>query len=297
VALPTWVAVGTKSESTAADLTPAAPAGYTTGDTLVIVVESANQTIAFNGSAQGFVEGPSSPQSTGTAGGSGATRLAYFWKTAASGSETMPTLAGAGLDHLTAAVMAFRGCDPTDPFDVSAGDTGSPASTSVTVPGFTTSVTDALCVGIASTRFDNSTGQVGSWANASLANVTQRVNYNSNLGNGGGFGVATGEKATAGVVGTWSATLNNSAEQARIAFALQPPVVAQIVPISTVSAGGWADQAGGTTDLHTPLADDSPSTYVQSPANPVNTLLKVGLTDIGTPGAGDVVIEIDAEQV
>lgn len=70
-----------------------------------------------------------------------------------------------------------------------------------------------------------------------------------------------------------------------------------IIPTSTVAAGGWTDHLGGTTDLHSPLADENAATYVQSPANPSNATLKLGLSDIGPPGAGDIVIEIDAEQV
>lgn len=73
--------------------------------------------------------------------------------------------------------------------------------------------------------------------------------------------------------------------------------VQTISPNATVAAGGWTDHLGGTTDLHSPLADESASTYDQSPINPTNATLKLGLTDIGTPASGDITFEIDAEQI
>lgn len=68
-------------------------------------------------------------------------------------------------------------------------------------------------------------------------------------------------------------------------------------PNSTVAAGTWLDQSASGVDLHSPLADESIATYVQSPTTPSAATMKVGLTDIGTPPAGDVTILIDVEQV
>lgn len=70
-----------------------------------------------------------------------------------------------------------------------------------------------------------------------------------------------------------------------------------ILPNATIDAGGWEDDAAGNTDLHSPLADEDPDTWIVSPANPVNETVKLGLTDIGTLGTGDLIFEIDAEQV
>lgn len=70
-----------------------------------------------------------------------------------------------------------------------------------------------------------------------------------------------------------------------------------VVPDATVSAGGWTDQLGASTNLHAPLADEDAATYIQSPANPVNATVVVGLGNPTTPGAGDVLLTIDVEQV
>jgi hypothetical protein len=54
-------------------------------------------------------------------------------------------------------------------------------------------------------------------------------------------------------------------------------------PDGTVSLSGWADQAGGTTNLHGPLADESRSTYVESVASPNGASFRVSMAN---PPAG-----------
>lgn len=75
------------------------------------------------------------------------------------------------------------------------------------------------------------------------------------------------------------------------------PQTQTIVPDTTVAAGGWVDQVGGSSDLHSPLADTDPNTYIQSPANPVAATVKLGLGPINTPAAGDIILTLDVEQV
>jgi hypothetical protein len=60
------------------------------------------------------------------------------------------------------------------------------------------------------------------WTNAGLTGVAEDTEAGTSQGNGGGFGVASGTKATAGVVGSTTATCTVSTRQARIAFALAP---------------------------------------------------------------------------
>ena len=84
--------------------------------------------------------------------------------------------------------------------------------------------------------------------------------------------------------------------------ALYPPAVeavaAMVLPNTTVDAGGWVDQDSNTTDLHSPLADSSAATWDQSPANPVNATLKLGITDLPAPTGGQkLTLEVDCEQV
>jgi len=59
------------------------------GDIGLLIVETANQAVTLSTPA-GFVEVTNSPQGTGTAGGTTATRLSVFWARATSGSMTSP---------------------------------------------------------------------------------------------------------------------------------------------------------------------------------------------------------------
>lgn len=71
-----------------------------------------------------------------------------------------------------------------------------------------------------------------------------------------------------------------------------------ISPDGTQAAGGWTDQAGGSSNLHTPLADENGTTYVQSPVTPTAAnILKLSLSDFTDPGTGAITFDIDAEQI
>jgi hypothetical protein len=64
-------------------------------------------------------------------------------------------------------------------------------------------------------------------ANTSLAALTSRLNINTNLGGGGGFGLTEGTLAIAGSMGTWTATLAGATRKAYGTLALKPaPAVA-----------------------------------------------------------------------
>lgn len=220
MAIPSFVSQSGRSESVG-DLTPLMP-DHQADDVLLCIVEAANEPIVL-GADQGFVEVANSPQGTGTAGGTSATNLAVYWKRAASGAETAPTITDPG-NHAIATVASFRGCITTgDPWDITAGDALDTATSVCTVPGGTTTVAECLIVAIGTSRFDNSVGQLGSWANPDLANVTEIVDHGTNLGNGGSIGAATGEKAVAGAFSATTAALNNAAQQARLMIALKPP--------------------------------------------------------------------------
>lgn len=72
-----------------------------------------------------------------------------------------------------------------------------------------------------------------------------------------------------------------------------------LTPNGTTAAGGWTDQAGAALDLHTPLADESSTTWIQTPSSPdPSQVAKIALSNpTAAPGPGDIIIEIDAEQI
>ena len=240
MAPPTWQATGALASGTG-NVTVNWPA-HQTNDIGLLVVESANQTIAL-GTANGFVEIPDSPQGTGTAGGSNATRLAVFWCRATSSSMASPVITDPG-DHAIAYIITFRGCKTSgNPWNVTAGDVETATTGSFTIPGDTTTVADCLVVAIISTRADVDTGRASGWTNASLASITERADlYTSVPGNGGGVSVACGVKSTAGAYSGTTGTVSTTSVQGRISIALEPATTAHVV---VAEAGSYA--ASGTT--------------------------------------------------
>jgi len=220
-ALPSYKAAGAVVSGTGA-ITPAWPT-HAAGDVALLVVESANQAISLSTPA-GFAEVTNSPQGTGTAGGTAATRLAVYWKRATTSAESSPVVADSG-NHQIARIITFRDViDTGNPWDVTAGNVASSASKSVSIPGATTTVANALVVTIVANATDTTSARTSGWTNANLTGLTEYVDNNTNQGNGGGFGVAAGLKAAAGAYGTTTATLATSSVQGRMSIAMKPAV-------------------------------------------------------------------------
>lgn len=235
MAAPTWQATGSLASGTG-NVTVNWPT-HLTNDIGLLVVESANQTIALT-TAHGFVQIPDSPQGAGTAGGTQATRLAVFWCRATSGSMASPVITDPG-DHAIAYIITFRGCKTSgDPWNVTAGDALSAESTSFSIPGDTTTVADCLVTAIIATRADVDTGRASGWSNASLVSITERADlYTSVPGNGGGISVACGVKSAAGAYNATTGTLSTISVQGRISIALEPATTAHVL---VAEAGSYA---------------------------------------------------------
>jgi hypothetical protein len=222
-AAPTYQAVGPLVGGTGAQ-TVVWPT-HQSGDVALLLIETANQAATpMLSTPAGFVEVTNSPQGTGTAGGTAATRLAVYWKRATTSAEASPRVADSG-DHQVAIIITFRGVIASgNPWDVTAGNVAATASTSVLIPGATTTVANTLVVAIVCNGTDTSTAQTSGWTNANLVptSLTERADGGSFAGNGGGFGVATGVKETAGAYGATTATLATSSVQGRMSIALKP---------------------------------------------------------------------------
>jgi hypothetical protein len=203
MALPTFVQ-GSSFFATGAT-TCAIPTGSTTDDIMLLAIETANQAISIVTPA-GWVAVTGSPQGTG----SGATsdtcsRMSVFWKRH-TGSESSVTIPDSG-DHQIGGIMTYRGCPTSgDPWNAIASDIETTASTSITWPSVTTTVSDCLVVLITGTGQDTTNVQVSGVTNGALANIQQRANAWVTTGGGGGVAIFDGEKATAGVVGNTTGT-------------------------------------------------------------------------------------------
>lgn len=272
---PQFVSAGTVAEGTGA-IVPALPVGIQINDIMLLFVESANEAVS---TPSGWTAvSPDSPQGTGTGGGTTSTRITVFWRRVTL-TESAPTVADPG-DHAIGQILAFRGCVTSgDPWDVTSGDTGA-SSTSVSIPGDTTTVANCLVVLVVANATDTATPQTSGYTNADLASLTERVDYNSIIGNGGGFAVVTGTKAAAGAYGATAATLATASVQGRMSIALKPAGVSWTASIGSINAssGIWdapslADQVARivatngiyTVTLEVPVLEAVPSTAVELP--------------------------------
>ena len=155
---------------------------HTADDIGVILVENANQI-------------PSTPAGwtalastgTGTAGATAATGIAAFWKRAASGTEANVTITDPGARAI-GVLLVFRGCLTSgSPIDVSATSVQATVSAAVSIPGVTTTQGDELVVNVLtnSLLLDDETLQPSTLTNASVSNLTKRLNTQPDGVNGG----------------------------------------------------------------------------------------------------------------
>ena len=253
MAFPTFFGAGTLTTGTAA-ITPPFPAGTLANDVACLVVQSENQAITLS-AAQGFVEVLNSPQSAGTAGANPACRIAVFWKRLV-GGDTAPTVADPG-DHAVGRMFVFRGCRTVgNPWSVTAGgNDGGANDTTGVVPGALSPAIDCLVWLICGTSFNStSSAQFSGWTNADLANLVEISDDCHTVGLGGGFGTATGEKATTGTYAATTVTLANTSFKGALSIALEPPSTNSIAHDATVSAA--AAVASSLTYAHTVSGSD-----------------------------------------
>ena len=219
---PTFVAAGAIASGTGT-IAPALPSGLATGDILLLFVETANQTVSVSASNGGvWTQVTGSPQGTGTAAGSTATRLTAFWSRY-NGTQGAPTLSDSG-NHQSARMIAIRGAAASgNPWDVTAGGVETTSDTSASIPGATTTVANTLVViAVAGSLPDgNGTSNFSGWSNANLTGLTERTDNTTNAGNGGALGIATGGKTTAGAYGNTAVTHGNSAVKGMISIAIK----------------------------------------------------------------------------
>jgi hypothetical protein len=229
--MPYFVAAGAMAEGVGA-IVPGLPLGIQANDILLLFVETANEAVT---TPSGYAAVADSPQGTGTAGVAGSVRLSVFWKRA-SANETAPTVADPG-DHAIGQILAFRGCiDTGNPWDVTSGDTAA-SSTSVSIPGDTTTVVNCLVVLAVANATDTATLQTSGYTNANLVNLTERADVNTTQGVGGGFAVATGEKAAIGAYAATTATLATASAQGRMSIALKPAIAVWTANAGSINSG------------------------------------------------------------
>lgn len=213
---PEFISYGPFAESVNA-VTVQTPYSFINGDLLVLVVASVNQAIT---TPSGWTQVTNSPQGTGTAGAVQSIRIGVFTKIA-SGAQAAVTVADTG--NLTMGRMfCFRKVDQTTPIEVTSGSVLATASTTHTLPAITTSTNNVMvahCTGIG--RDASLSLNYTTTTNANLTGLTARVSQTTATASGGGIGLVTGIKTTAGATGTTSVT-TQTAKGAFVTLGIKP---------------------------------------------------------------------------
>lgn len=236
--IPVAQAAGAVVAATSGNALPAWPA-HLAFDIALCINETCRETVVFS-SPQGFAQVPGFPIGTGTAGTAAATAIDAWWCRATGSAMPAPTIVVPS-DHIITRIVTFRGCVGTgNPWDATpSGDvTGSTAT--ISVPGGTTTLANALIVVLAAFQLDSGANRVvgGSWANVDLATpaISEFTSAQTTPnGNGGSWNLATGGKAVAGVYGASTATATGG--------------TAMVQAHATIQLKGFVDPGAGGTIL------------------------------------------------
>jgi hypothetical protein len=265
--------VGKSTLVTGASVSVGVPSGYAEDDLLVLM-------------AQGY----EMPEHTVT----GWTKLQYasssnnnFQVLYKFAGESESSVSLSNTKGLRGVMLCFSGTHATTPINVS--DTGTSEGTSFSSPTLTTTADNCIyvcAVGLykASTA-SNDTTNYASWANASLASITEMLDqhtyYNTGtVEGGGGIAIAYGAKASAGEIGAATATADASSNNsAIIVFAISPLPAVNISVTSEVM----------TATAATPVPSISVTASVTITSEPM-----AATADVSEPTAG-VSVSVEGE--
>lgn len=222
-ALPAYVAAGAVFANAGVG-TVGLPAGIAANDILLLFIETENEAVSVTaaGSCTTWAAVADSPQGTGVASAADATRLTAFWCRYAGSGTTGPSISDSG-DHQLARIVAISGVITTgDPWDVTSGgvEAGNTDNSGV-IPGDTTTGVDRFVIAAIATALPDANGTAGfsSFANVDLASFLEQTDNTTNAGTGGGLGIATGEKSTAGTYGNTTVTTSSNTAKAYMTVA------------------------------------------------------------------------------
>ena len=217
--MPTVNSVGNISAATTT-ITPGPGASHAVDDIDVLLLSSGGGSISLT-TAAGFTEVSGLAAVTGTE--TGGARMAVFWRRW-NGTDGNPQTNDPG-NVIVGRMISISGCKTSgDPWNVLAsGTTDSSADTSVSVAGATTTAANCLVLAMCSQALPDANNQTefGSPTNASLANLTTRINNAVVQGLGQAIWMVSGEKATAGAYSATTCTATTSSVRVCGSLALQ----------------------------------------------------------------------------
>lgn len=196
-AAPTVSAIGTEQFGIG-DITVAWPT-HAAGDLGILSVETANQEVPTPSTGGTWEIMASSPQSGGTTGGTNGYRGSNFIIEAVDGAMPSVTITDVG-DHALGVITVVSGADGIASVYTSAGDTATPGTNPLSMPQVTTDGDDHLLFFTLMPRIDSATDTISGFASAD-GTAVEHLNVNVAAGNGGGLGIYSVVKATAGASG------------------------------------------------------------------------------------------------
>lgn len=221
----TFVAAGAFASASAGVNNIAVPTGSQLGDLMIMLTESANETISTPTTSVGTWTqiGDQTVQAVGTAAGAGATRLAVWYKWWETG-QTVSAVADSG-DHTCAQIVSYRGVDVQNPFNTSSGGAVAADTADVTLPAVTTTTPNSMILFcVANDRDLASTTNYNSLTNANLSSINERIDQTIATQQGGGLCLYDAMSASCQNIGTSTLAKSTaySAAAAYLTLALRP---------------------------------------------------------------------------
>jgi hypothetical protein len=241
--MPTVASVGTQVANTST-LTVDPGGDHAANDIDIMIARSGGADAAPSlDTANGFAQVAALSQGLSGIGGC---QMEVFWRRW-NGTDGSPVLADAGT-FVAAQMISIRGCKTSgDPWNItSTGTTDGTADTSVSAAGATTTAADCLVLAmcVQGAPDSNSSVQFDDPSNADLANLTERMDQSRNLGSGGAFWMASGEKASAGAYGATTCTAATSARRVCGTLALEGAAAAATADPFPYVGGGYYPTEG-----------------------------------------------------
>lgn len=215
---PTWVGAGSGTASTSGNISPPLPTGWMPNDIWLMEFEQ-SPVNNFGVLPVGWVLVPGCQLKPASAATDPAFQIA--WRRAQEG-DTFPTISGTP-NHNSAVINGFRGCIPYgNPWNVISTGTSTTSVVTGSMTGATTTVRDCIVALFFGAGTDTDSAQFSGWTDPVLLNVTERSDFFTSNGNGGGAGMASGDMPFAGTYGTSQVILATASTQAWCTIALMP---------------------------------------------------------------------------
>lgn len=189
---PSYVGVGAIAQAQNA-VSVSWPSGHRPRDLGLLVIECSGLDDTANPEGWTHVAGSPLVDVASTAG----SKFQVLWKRASSSAEAAVALPDLG-DHTLACIAVFRGGPAGgDPFSAVTTSIKATASLTAGTPALTTTVPNTLVIGLIS-RPNDSGSAIFSVRHLALSAFAERFEAGTTQGNGGGFGLWTGIRATPG---------------------------------------------------------------------------------------------------